>query len=56
MLVSISLLDWRYKILVARLKYGYILSNCRHLESFHQYLVMVIQVVVTCMPILSEIL
>jgi len=52
MLVSISLL--RYKM--ATLKYGYILSSCRHLQLFHQYLVIVIQVVVACIPILSEIL
>ena len=41
---------------MARLKYGYILSSCRHLQSFPQYLAMVIQVVVACMRILSEIL
>ena len=52
MLVSINL--WRYKM--ARLKYGYIMSSCRHLQLFHQYLAMVIQLVVACMPILSEIL
>ena len=38
------------------LKYGYISSSCRHLQSFHQYLSLVIQVVIACMSILSEIL
>jgi len=52
MLVSNSF--WCYKM--ATLKYGYILSSCRHLQLFHQFLAIVIQVVVACMPILSEIL
>jgi len=52
MLVFISL--WRFKM--ATLKYGYILSSCHHLQLFHQFLAMVIQLVVACMPILSEIL
>jgi len=32
----------------------YILSSCHHLQVFHQYLAIVIQVVIACRPILFE--
>ena len=33
----------------------YILFSCHHLQKFHAYLAIVVQVVVICRPILSEI-
>ena len=33
----------------------YILFSCQHLQKFHAYLAIVVQLVVICRPILSEI-
>ena len=55
--MSVSIGLRRYKLFNGNVEiWLFFFSSCHHLQSFHQYLAIMIQVVVGCLPILFEVL